>query len=289
MELQEIIETIDTQLKPVSTILYGSRARTDFLETSDYEIALLFKRENLKTWSDIRDLVNQEGVNIYPFVYEDFLKGKIDAPFQKRIFQRELIVAGKTLSGEKVIENMNPPQIRIIDLIGDLRFNSGYALASVIPFRNIDFETASLLFYKSCLFATRDLVMLEQHKFPTTYDDILRLSEKSNLGIHGELVRKAYDTRMRKSEVEQSDLILNVSYINDHIEPKLLDQYKRDYRKKNLKNLLKKNRIYWAKNRQRQKYLSWKRNIKLKSLKHNFSFNEWLCSNPCYFFRRFTF
>ena len=47
-------------------------------------------------------------------------------------------MAGKTLSGEKVIEKMKAPQISIIDLIQDLRFNLGYALASVISYRNGD-------------------------------------------------------------------------------------------------------------------------------------------------------
>ncbi|MEK6872612.1 MAG: hypothetical protein AABW90_01205 [Nanoarchaeota archaeon] len=112
MNLQEIIQKLNKEFNPVSIVLYGSRARTDFLDRSDYEIGLFCSQNHLVTWNDIIQVVNKRGTNIYPFVYEDFLEGKFDTPFQKRIYAREIIVAGKTLSG-KNIQSLSPSEIRI--------------------------------------------------------------------------------------------------------------------------------------------------------------------------------
>ncbi|MEM2089770.1 MAG: hypothetical protein QXL88_01615 [Candidatus Pacearchaeota archaeon] len=98
--------------------------------------------------------------------------------FSKKIYLRELILAGKTISGEKVIEKMKPPPITIIDLIQDLGFDLGYALASVVSHRNGDKITASTEFYKSCLFGTRTLIILKLRVFPLTYNEILKNSKK---------------------------------------------------------------------------------------------------------------
>lgn len=225
--MEEIINLLNEDFKPISIFLYGSRARTDFTERSDFEIGVLFSKENYVGRREIKKVVDKKGVNIYPFEYENFLKGKIDTPFQKKIFLRELILSGKTISGEKIIEKMKPPQISVIDLIQDLRFNLGYALASVISHRNKDKKTASTEFYKSCLFGTRNLIILKLKKFPLTYDEILSLSKKLELEDYKKLVKEAYSVRKGGAEYKNKDLFQNISYLNEFIQPMLLEYFER--------------------------------------------------------------
>ena len=226
--MEEIVKLLNQHFEPISIFLYGSRARTDFTKKSDFEIGVLFSKTNYVGRSEIKKVISKKGFNIYPFEYEAFLQGKIDTPFQKNIYLRELILAGKTLSGEKVIEKMKAPQIRVIDLIQDLRFNLGYTLASVISHRNDDNKTASIEFYKSCLFATRDLEILQFRVFPLTYDEILQNSKKLDLREYRELVEKAYNVRNDKTEYEEKDLFQNISYLNEFIEPLLLEFFEKN-------------------------------------------------------------
>ena len=225
--MEEVVKLLTKHFKPISIFLYGSRARIDFLKRSDFEIGILFSKDNYVRRSKIKKVISKKGFNIYPFEYEEFLQGKIDTPFQKKIYLRELILAGKTLSGEKVIEKMKAPQISMMDLIQDLRFNLGYALASVISHRNGDKITASTEFYKSCLFATRTLIILKLRVFPLTYDEILENSKKLDLGEYKELVEKAYKIRNGKNEYEDKDLFQNISYLNEFIEPLLLESFEK--------------------------------------------------------------
>lgn len=121
---------------------------------------------------------------------------------------------------------MKPPAITIVDLMQDLRFNIGYALASVISHRNHDPKTTSLEFYKSCLFGTRSLVLLKKRKFVLTYDEIFLLSKEINLDIYSDLVNTAYKCRLGKTKYAEIDLFKNISYLNKFIEPELVKYFK---------------------------------------------------------------
>jgi len=212
---------------PASIFLYGSRARTDFLKRSDFEIGVLIPESRYVSRADIKKSIDIPNVNIYPFRLEDFKNGIIDTPFQKSVYLRELVTAGKTLYGEKVIEQMKPPALTIVDFMQDLRFNIGYALASVISHRNKDPKTTSLEFYKSCLFATRSLVALKKRKFALTYDEIFSFSKEINLGVYSDLVKFAYECRLGKSKYAENYLYENISYSNKFIEPELVKYFKK--------------------------------------------------------------
>ncbi|MFH1325159.1 MAG: nucleotidyltransferase domain-containing protein [archaeon] len=224
--LKEVLDLLNKNFKPKSVFLYGSRARKDFTAKSDFEMGVLFSKENYTERERIKNIVNKKNFSVYPFEYESFISGKIDTPFQKKIYLRELILTGKTISGEKVIEKMKAPQISIIDLIQDLRFNLGYALASMHSHRNGDKISASLEFYKSCLFSTRDLEILKFRTFPTNFNEILNLSNKLNIGEYQKLVEKAFNIRKENAEYEEKDIFLNISYLNKFIEPVLLKLFK---------------------------------------------------------------
>lgn len=225
-KLSDVVEKIQKICKPISIFLYGSRARNDFLENSDFEIGVLMEKEKYIKRSTISKEISEEWFSVYPFKYEDFIKNDIDTPFQKSIYAYELISTGKTLYGEKVIEKMKLPEINIIDIIQDLRFNLGYALASVISQRNKDFKTASMEFYKSCLFWARSLIVLELKKFPLSYDEIYNASKELDLGEYKELIETAYKVRKENGKYQDRDLFQNISFLNKYIEPKLLEFFK---------------------------------------------------------------
>ena len=227
-KIDNILKKIIKLCNPASIFLYGSRARTDFLKRSDYEIGVLIPENRYITRSQIKKNISVPNINIYPFRLENFSKGVIDTPFQKSIYLRELVLAGKTLYGEKIIENMKLPTITVVDLIQDLRFNIGYALASVNSHRNNDKRTASLEFYKSCLFGTRNLLILRKKKFALTYDDIYNSSKEINLDIYSRLVKKAYKCRPGKNKYSEHDLFENISYLNRFMEPQLIKYFEKN-------------------------------------------------------------
>jgi hypothetical protein len=209
-----------------SIFLYGSRARADFQVKSDYEIGVLIDKKHYIGRAEITSRFNEKGVNIFPFHYEDFIAGNPDTPFQKSIYLREIIEAGKTLAGEKVIENLKLPEIRLLDVIQDVRFNLGYALAATHSYRNGDNETAELHFAKSCLFATRDYIIFKTKRFLVSYEDIVKASEELDLQEYQALPVSAAKLREQKEKIDIKKLFQNISYLNKFIEIELLNAFK---------------------------------------------------------------
>ncbi len=226
-KLNRILSKLEKICNPLSVFIYGSRARDDFLKKSDFEIGVLIPKNRYIGRSEISKAIQESKIKIYPFEYESFIKGDIDTPFQKSLYLRELATVGKTLLGEKIIEKMDIPEIKVIDLIQDLRFNLGYALASVVSHSNKDFETASFEFHKSCLFGTRDLEILQIKEFPLTYKEIYELSKKLELEEYSSLVQKAYEVREKKTKYKVENLFDNISYLDGFIEPKIMEYFEK--------------------------------------------------------------
>jgi len=226
-KLEAIIKVITEKFDPVSIFLYGSRARTDSLSQSDYEVGVLYKRDKKISRSELKEINPYKDVALYPFEYEDFLDYKIDTPFPENIYFRELIEAGKTLYGEKVIENLEPPKITTLDLLQRIRFDTGFALAAILSKRNGDKITAATEFPKSCLFGVRCLIILDAKNFPLTYDDIYAQSKKLNLGEYREVVEHAFAVR-KGEEIEENFLYRNVSLLNKIIKNRILESLRKD-------------------------------------------------------------
>ena len=140
---------------------------------------------------------------------------------------REVITSRKTLRGEKIVENMKAPSIDILDVLFDAQFNLGYALAATIAHRDGASSTANLLFYKSCLFGTRTLVMEKTGTIPATYDDIANAIPNLDLGEYAELVRSAYQAR-QSGNYDPAMLFKNISYLNQRVIPLLASRMSRD-------------------------------------------------------------
>lgn len=211
-----------------SIFLYGSRARTDFYSESDYEVGVLMDRKKYISRAEIKSRFDIKGINIFPFYYDNFVAGNPDTPFQKSIYMREIIEAGKTLAGEKIIESLQPPVISLLDIIQDVRFNLGYALAATHSFRNGDNLTASLHLAKSCLFGTRNYIIFKTNKLLISYDNIVKASKELDLQEYQDL--PAYAAKLRKEEVGVDDksLFQNISYLNKFIENDLMASFRKE-------------------------------------------------------------
>lgn len=224
-EIQNLAESLLAFTKAKSIFLYGSRARNDFLETSDYEIGVLMEKGNYIGRTKINEKFARAGVRIFPFVYEDFVRGNPDTPFQKSIYLREIAEAGGTLAGGKIVENLARPSIALLDVLQDVRFNLGYALAATHSYRNGDTGTAALHFTKSCLFGTRDYVIFKKNVFAVRYPDVVTASRTLELGEYRDLPAYAISLREGNSALDERNLFLNISYLNQLIERELVASF----------------------------------------------------------------
>lgn len=224
-ELEEVLKRIKEKFYPVSVFLYGSRARADFLSHSDYEIGVLFSKEQKITRAELKEINSSKKIVLYPFAYEDFISYKIDTPFPENIYFRELIGAGRTIQGKKVIENMTPPSITILDLLQRVRFDTAFALASVLSHRNGDLVTTKMEFSKACLFGIRCLIIAEKKQFPFTYDEIYEASHNLELGEFSEVVEHAIDVR-KGGTLNEIFLYKNISMLNKLVKERIMEIYK---------------------------------------------------------------
>lgn len=227
-KLQETLDAITSNFDPVSIFLYGSRARTDALDRSDYEVGVLYKREKKISRVELKAVNPHTEVVVYPFEYEDFVTYKIDTPFPEAIYFRELIGAGKTLYGEQIIEHLQPPKITTLDLLQRVRFDTAFALAAILSKRNGDEITASTEFSKSCLFSVRCLIILETKHFPFTYDDIYEQSKAVDLSGYRQVVDHAFAVRKGAKPLDENFLYRNVSLLNKVIKNRIVDSMQKE-------------------------------------------------------------
>lgn len=226
MNIEDIVSQLQ-QFKPLSIFIYGSRARTDFKEDSDYEIGVIFRTADYVSRGEIAQQVSLPDVNIYPFKLEDLEAGWLDTPFQVQVYLHELILSAKTVDGEKVMERLEPPKITVLHLLQEIRFGLGRATAALLSERHGDALSASLGFSKTCLFAVRCLAILKLGQFPTSYDDIFALTDQVvDEEKYRELVKTAYDVRRKKQAVTKQHLFDNLAFLNRVVEPTLMEAYR---------------------------------------------------------------
>jgi len=226
IDIQKIAQDVYKKFKPISVFLYGSRARTDFKEDSDYEMGVIQNKKGEIPRFQLNKFVNNKRILIYPFVKSELENCSLDTPFQKEIYVYELIKAGRTLAGGKIIENIKTPQIRTIHLIERLGFDSGQALAAIFASRQEDWVNSSMEFMKSCLFGTRVLEIFELGKFVFTFDETYTLSKGLDLGEYREVVDHAFRVRKNKAKPKEELLYKNIGYLNKFIKDKIIEDYK---------------------------------------------------------------
>lgn len=226
IDIQKVAEEIYQEFKPISVFLYGSRARKDFKEDSDYEIGVIQNKKGDISRVELKEFVANKRILIFPFVKNELENYSLNTPFQKEIYMYELIKTAKTLTGEKFIENLKPPNIETVHLIERLGFDLGQALAAIFASRQNDNVNSSMEFMKSCLFGTRVLEIFESKKIAFSFDDIYELSKSLDLAEYRELVDYAYQVRFKKEIPHEEFLYKNIEYLNKFIKDRIIEDYK---------------------------------------------------------------
>jgi len=201
---------------PISLFIYGSRARTDPKSTSDYEIGALYPKNNKPRRAEIAALHNIPEMNIYPFVAEDLEKYNLDTPFPKAIYLRELIGNSKTVFGQEVLKKMEPPEIRLTDLLERAAFDVATAFAAVRSFRTNDLKTTSINF-KSALYGARVLIILKLKNFPYTPDEIYKASKQLDLKPEYTALLDHAIMARKGEKIQEQFLFTNITFINQEI------------------------------------------------------------------------
>ena len=213
-KIQDAIDNIQRVASPESIFLYGSRARQDFKEYSDYEFGALFKKEERWERARLAELHNISELNIYSFALEDFVQGKIDTPFPKKMFFREIVEVAQTITGKKIVENMTPPTITTLDLFESASFQTAYALAALRSHRAGDAVTSATEFTKSVFFGSRTLLMLNKQNFAVTYEQITEEILKLDLEAKFQTLIK-HATAVRRGEgLDTKQLYVNITFQN---------------------------------------------------------------------------
>lgn len=222
---QKITDTISalSKFKPKSIFLYGSRGRGDFMSDSDYEVGVIFDEGKYVQRSDIHAAISDSDVKAYPFKREELLNGTFKHVFQKSLYLREIIMGGRTIHGEHLIEHIPPLPITTLDLLMRNRFDIGMALAALLSYRSKDMVTSMEEFSKSCLYGVRSLIIMELKKFPIGYDEIYELSKAIDMVPEYRAVIDAARLVRKESKAPEIDIIYeNISLLDTLIEPKMM-------------------------------------------------------------------
>jgi len=221
--IEAVFDRIVAEAKPVSVFVYGSRAKGDFKEDSDWEVGVLFKRDKKWRRRELKELHSLDNLNIYPFVYEDFVKYSLDTPFPRAVYLRELLEGAKTVRCKQVVEKMKLPVIKVSDLLETGTFQIAFAWAAILSSRREDWITTRIEFAKSVLFGTRVLEILELKKFPIEYEKIAETATELDLEPQFRmLIKHAVDVR-GGGNVDPVWLYTNITYLNQVVLQRVRD------------------------------------------------------------------
>lgn len=223
-DIQILLKKIYDEFNPESIFLYGSKARTDWVKNSDYEVGILYLSNNKISRSELKKTNPIKNLHLYPFNYDEFLTNDLDTPFPKVVYMWGLITKSKTLYGKKIVENLKLPNITLIDLLEEAVFQLSRAYSAVLSERENDLVNAQAGFSKSALYSARVLLLLENSEFPIEYDQIMKKSLK--LPVEEEykfLIKHAYDVRLGAT-LDLQMLYKNISFINKGVVKKIKDR-----------------------------------------------------------------
>lgn len=219
----EIIKSL-TPLGPYSVFLYGSRGRGDHKENSDYEVGVVFEDEKVASRRLLHKTVNLDSVAAYPFKLSDVVAGNFNNPFTDSIFARELSEGGRTIYGEKIVENLSPPKITTLDLLGCVRFEIGCAFTAVLAHRNGEFKIASKEFHDACLYGLRLLIILEDRKFVCKFHDVYKRGVELDLNErYLKVIEDAYLVRTEEAKLRSDAAFDNLAFL-DFVESEIIKE-----------------------------------------------------------------
>lgn len=201
-----------------SVFLYGSRARGDNQDTSDWEIGAIYERSRKITRAELSQKAPADTV-IYPFIRDELENGIVMVPFTQSIWLTELVLTGKTLAGERIIENLNRPEITAQDLTMDVSFSKARALDAMIALRSGCTDLGKDLLVKSCLLGARDLLLLHNMSFPLSYDEIAKNGSALLPDEYKPVLSDIVKVRQGRIEPTLDMAFENLGIFSDVIEP----------------------------------------------------------------------
>lgn len=218
-----IIEILK-QFKPLSIFVYGSQASQTQNSKSDYEIGIIFDDEAYVSRKEIKNKIENSNYNVFPFKLSEIKNGTLDTPFQKNIFLASLKNGNaETVFGEKIIENIQMPEITLQDMLMDTSFNLGYALSAVRLVKEGVKDLANEFLYKSMFYATRNLYYAKYKILLSGYVNIFEQSKKIDLpNEYRELLEIGNELRSENiTEAANMFYYKNISYINRFVIPEI--------------------------------------------------------------------
>ena len=219
--MEEILKKIVENSNPYTVFLYGSRATKSERPRSDYEIGVVYEDEKYTSRKKLGKLMNNPNFSVYPFRLSELINCDIDTPFQKKVFINALAKGGaKIIYGKNIFENFAVPELRKEDLVEDIYFNLGLALAAVRIFRVGEEDLAKDMFCKSCRYVTREFLYMKERYLSLSYNETYSMAEKYKnlLSEYYDLIKAAYKIRQGEAMELPVDLLYkNISYINKFI------------------------------------------------------------------------
>lgn len=214
-DVNDVLDKINKETSPVSIFVYGSQARGDHIPESDYDVGVLYEEKDKINRSSLSKMHDIKGLNIYPFVYENFTMDKLDTPFPTAFYLRSLIDGGaKTTHGEKVVEEIQPPPITVTDLLEEISFQIAYALGALLSFRQNDTVTAKNQLVGSIMHGSRVFLALNG-EYVQRYDDILSHIKQSELDDkYKSLIEYAMKVRNNNDKINPEMIFTAISYLN---------------------------------------------------------------------------
>lgn len=212
--VDEVLKKIVDVSKPVSIFLYGSMARDDFENDSDYEIGVVYKRDEKMSRSQLKELNGYENIKIYPFVYEDLKTGEIDTPFPKAIYLKTLVEESVCLYGDELSKIIKPVDVSRSDLFEAIGFCLGRAYAAVISSRQNDIEAVRDHFTKSAFYGLQLLIFIKTEKLFFSYKKIEELAKEYVTIEYEDLIKQVVGVRKGEIVLENSYLYKNINFLN---------------------------------------------------------------------------
>jgi len=212
--LDELLKKIWEETEPVSIFLYGSMARDDFENDSDYEVGIIYERD--KKWSrqKLSEFYDYKNVKIYPFVEEELEVGEIDTPFPKEIYLQTLLQENFLVYGKKLEEIIKYLKISKDDLMESVGFCLGRAYSAVVSSRQNDWIAVRDNFTKSAFYGLQILVFIKTGELIFSYKKIQEKSKDLLPEEYKELIDHVIEVRKGNVVVNTSLLYKNINFLN---------------------------------------------------------------------------